>query len=92
MDRDDVRVVQRGDRLRFPLEALPPLGVGRHQTGQDLDRDLAMKARVLADENLAHAALSERLDDAVVIELRRDRQESWRRNSREYSPARMSVR
>ena len=28
VDRDDVRVIERGDGLRFALEALPPLGVG----------------------------------------------------------------
>jgi hypothetical protein len=44
-------------------------------------RHLAMEARVLGDEDFAHAALSERIEDSVVIELGRDRHEPSRRES-----------
>ena len=47
-ERADVGVVERGDRLRLALEALAPLLVLGEAGGEDLDRDAAVEARVLA--------------------------------------------
>src|SRR5262245_29932413 len=63
-------MIDRRDRLRLTLESVAALCVRRQELGQYLDRDLAMEPRVLADVDLAHAAFAERLEDAVVIELR----------------------
>jgi hypothetical protein len=44
--RQDVRVVQRGERAGLLLEALEPIGVGRQCRRQHLDRDVASQPRV----------------------------------------------
>ena len=65
-DLRDVRVVERGEGLRLPLEAPQPLLVVRELLGQDLDRHLAFEARVLGPIDLAHASGPEGTDDLVV--------------------------
>ena len=42
----DVRVVQRGQRLCFPMESCDAVRVGRERRGQDLDRDTPIEPRV----------------------------------------------
>jgi hypothetical protein len=64
----DVRMVERRDRLCFPLEPRAYLGVGREVLRQHLDRDLAAKTRVPGAEHLAHAARAERGGDLVGAE------------------------
>ena len=39
-------MIQRGEHLRFALEARESIGVGRDRGGQDLDRDLTLQLRV----------------------------------------------
>ena len=68
VEHADVRVVQRGDRLRLALEARLDLGVLRDRFGQDLDRHFSAQPRVPGPVDLAHAALSEQLEDFVVAE------------------------
>jgi len=68
VDRDDVRVVERSDGLGLALEALPALRVRCHARREDLQRDLAVQARVLGLEDLAHAADADLAEHAVVIE------------------------
>jgi hypothetical protein len=59
----DVRVVQRGCRARFLLEARDAIRRG-HVGRQDLDRHRAVQPRVLGTIDLAHAARAEkRLQD-----------------------------
>ena len=41
VDRDDVRVIERGDGAGLALEAGEPIGVARHVRGQHLQRDVA---------------------------------------------------
>ena len=36
----DVRMIQRGERLRLTLEACQPIGIVGNDVGQHLDRDL----------------------------------------------------
>jgi hypothetical protein len=60
VQRADVRVVEGGDALRLALEAGTELRVGRQLRRQQLERDLAIEARVARAVNLAHAARAER--------------------------------
>ena len=55
--RADVRMVQRGDRLRLALQALAGAELTRQLRRQDLDCDRASEAGVLRTVDLAHAAL-----------------------------------
>ena len=41
VDRGDVRVIERGEHVRFARESREPLGVGRKRVGQDFQCDLA---------------------------------------------------
>src|SRR6516165_7298315 len=56
-------MIQRGDRTRFPLEALRKLLLG------NLDRDGAIKPRIAGLVYLAHAARANRREDLVGPEL-----------------------
>jgi hypothetical protein len=64
-------VVEGGDGLRLALEPLPSFR-RRHLSRKDLESDLAVELRVLGEIDLAHPALSELLEDAVVRERRAD--------------------
>ena len=64
VDREDVRVRERGDCLGFALEARQRLRIPREQVGQQLDRHVAIEPRVARAIDLAHASRAEgRLDD-----------------------------
>jgi len=65
-----VRVVERGDRLRLALEALARLRIGRHLSGEHLDRDGAVEPRVAGPVDLAHAARSDGGLDLIRPETR----------------------
>ena len=67
-DRQDVRMRQRRDCLGLALETGQRVGVGGEMRRQDLDRHLAVELGVGGAKDLAHAALSELGDDAVVGE------------------------
>ena len=66
--RRDVGMIQRGERLRFALEPRDPLGIGREQLGQDLDRDVAIELRVARAVDLAHPARAEGGENLVRSE------------------------
>ena len=68
MDGDDVRVVERGDGLRFALEAGAALGVAGGAGGQHLDGDVAAQARVAGAVDLAHPAGADGGEDLVGAE------------------------
>ncbi len=72
----DVRVGDRRDRLRLPLEALAKLGVARESFRKDLDRDLAAESRVLRLVDLAHPSRADRREDLVGAEARAARRAS----------------
>ena len=46
VDRGDVRMIQRRERLRLALEPRQAVGVRGERVRQDLDRDLATERRV----------------------------------------------
>ena len=66
VDRDDVGMVERGDRTRFALEAVASLGVVGQRVREHLQGDAATELRVVGEEDFAHATRADRADDAVV--------------------------
>ena len=44
VDRTDVRMVERREHLRFALETGEAIGIARERIGQDLQRDVAIRA------------------------------------------------
>ena len=65
VDMRDVRVVQGGENLRFPLESSEPLGIAGKGLGECLDSDIAFKARVASLVDLTHAARADHGDNFV---------------------------
>jgi hypothetical protein len=65
---EDVRMRERGDGLRLPLEPREGCGVRGERLGQDLDRDVAIQLRVARSVDLAHAACTKQRDDFVRAE------------------------
>jgi hypothetical protein len=61
-------MIQRGDDLGLPLEALEPVAVGRDLAGEELQRDLAFEARILREEHVPHPAMPQPFRHAVVSE------------------------
>ena len=71
VNRQNVRVVERGGRLRFRDESPQPVAIGRRVSGQDLDRDLASQPRIARLPHLAHPAGSEAEQDLVGTDAAR---------------------
>ena len=65
-DVDDVRMAQRGGRLRLLAEAGDERRVAAVLGAQNLDRHVAAQLRVVAAKDGRHAALAEQLDQAVA--------------------------
>src|SRR5581483_11595338 len=72
VDRDDVRVVDRGHRLRLADEALAEVVVRRELREQRLQRSLAAEQDVLRVVDDAHTAFAEHADDAIAADLAPD--------------------
>ena len=73
VNRDDVRMVERGRGTSFALEALDQPRSIRQLRGQDLDRDLAVELEVAREEDYGHPAAPEQLlDDEVALQLFRE--------------------
>ena len=70
VDRGDVRMIQRRERLRLAFEARQAFGVCGERVGQDLDRDLAAQRRVRRPVDLPHAAFADLGGDFVDAEAR----------------------
>ena len=73
VDGADVGMVQRGQQPRLALEADAPLGIGREETREDFDRDIAPELPVACPIHLAHAAHAKRGEHFVVREALPDR-------------------
>lgn len=58
-------MVERGEEVRFTLEADHPVAVGGKGGGKDLDRDFAAKPRIPRAVYLAHPARAERREDFI---------------------------
>ena len=72
MDLRDVRVVQAGKHLRFPLKPSEAIRISGERLGQDLERDLPVQLRVGGLIDLAHPALTDQGGHLVVAESRAD--------------------
>jgi hypothetical protein len=68
VDGDDARMIERGDGACLALEARPAIRIAGALARKHLQRDLASELQVVGNKHLAHAALTERADDAVVGE------------------------
>src|SRR5262249_22951469 len=72
-ERADVGMGELRDRLRFPLEALPPFGGSGQMRWENLDRDGAVEPRVARLVHIPHPA---RPDGR--LELVRSQTGAWR--------------
>jgi hypothetical protein len=68
VDAADVGVIQRGERLRFPLKAGEAIWIRGEGVGQQLQRDVATQLDVPGAVHLAHAAAPEQRLDLVRTE------------------------
>ena len=68
MKRADVRMVQAGDRLGFPLEPLAQIGVVSGMRQEHLDGDGAVEAGVAGLVDLPHASCTKGRLDLVGAE------------------------
>jgi hypothetical protein len=63
-DRGDIRMAQRSEKLRLPLEPGDAVRIRRERVGQQLQRDVAAQAGVAGAIHLTHAARAKSgLDD-----------------------------
>ena len=60
IDLRDVGMIERGKRLRLPVEAGQPLGVMSESVGQNLDGDLTPKRGIERAIDFTHPARAER--------------------------------
>ena len=67
--RDDVRMVQARRRAGFLSEASQPVRVAHVARRQDLQRDVAVQARVVRPVHLTHAPTRDQVVDLVRAEL-----------------------
>ena len=58
MQHTNVGMIQARDRFCFAFEALPANRIRRELSGENLDGNIAVKARVACTVNFAHAALA----------------------------------
>ena len=66
----DVGMIERGERFRFAFEPHEAIGVRREGLGQDLQRDVAIEARIAGAIHDAHSAFPKRRHDFIRPEPR----------------------
>src|SRR5262249_28070883 len=69
VDRDDVRMIQRGRSARFPGQPRPAVVVARDHPGDNFQGHGTLELLVETLVDLAHAAPAEQLQDLEVAEL-----------------------
>lgn len=74
VDLGDVRMVERGECFRFPLEAGEPVAIVGDAVGQDLQRDDASERGVTGTIHLAHPARAKEREDFVGAQALSDHQ------------------
>ena len=62
VNRRDIRMVQRGEDLRFTPETREAIGIQREGRGPDLERDVAIEVGIVRPIDLAHAAGADEFD------------------------------
>jgi len=80
VDRENIRMRERRDGFRLPLESLQRLGIGRQVPRQDLDGDVAVEFRVARPVDLAHSSSAQGAEDLVRAEASAgwETHEGWR--------------
>ena len=68
IDGRDVRMVERGEHLRFPTKSSQPVRIADDSSGQNLQRDIAIELGVAGAIHLAHAAGADETNDFVGTE------------------------
>jgi hypothetical protein len=68
VDRDDVRMIEGGDRLGFTLKALATIGVVGHLWRKHLEGHLALEPGILGRVDLAHAAGAQPAENPIVTQ------------------------
>ena len=68
VNRGDVRMIERGQDLRFALEACEPVDIEGEELGQNLQRDVAIELGVACAIDLAHPTRTKRAEDFVRAE------------------------
>jgi len=63
-------IVQRGEHLRFTLEAGDTLGVRGEGIGQDLYRDIPPELRITGAIHLTHAPSAKKAQDFIGADAR----------------------
>src|SRR5258705_12758813 len=63
-----MRMIERGQHLRFAREAREPLGIAGKEIGEGFDRDVAIQFCVARPIHLAHAADADRGEDLIRAE------------------------
>src|SRR5690606_21607868 len=74
VQRGDVRVVERGEHLRFTLEAREAVPIALEALGQDFERHVTAQPRVVRTKYLAHAARAEELAYLVPPQVQTGRE------------------
>ena len=78
----DVRMVERGEHLRFAAEPGETVRIVRDGREQDFDRDVPVQLRIARPIDFAHPAHTEQGDDFVRAEARAGsesrRRQDWR--------------
>ena len=64
----DVRMIERGQRLGFTLEARETVRIGGEQLRQDLQRDVTAQPRVAGSIDFAHPAGADGAEDLIGAE------------------------
>jgi hypothetical protein len=64
--RCDVRVLDGGQKAGFAAQSVDGLRILGQGAGQQLDGDASLQSRILGEINVAHAALTELLQDSIV--------------------------
>lgn len=68
----DVRVIERGERLRFACQPGESVGIVSNGIAQDLQRHVATEPGIAGAINLAHTALADLAEDLVGAQLLAD--------------------
>ena len=69
VDRDDVGMIERGERPGFLLEPLPAHGIARDVRRQDLDGDGPVQPLIARPPDFAHAAFAELIENFVAAQF-----------------------
>jgi hypothetical protein len=65
IDCSDVRMVQGGEEMRFPLKSRDPVSIINERGGEQLQGDVAAESSIAREIHLPHPARAELRDDLI---------------------------